>query len=453
MRRRSFLALLGAAAAAVAARPSWAHHKPGHHGGPPTTTTLPAATTTTGEPVPTTFTTPTTVVVPPPPTASFNRLLGQFTDSGEAAQLTDGTVPADAYAWLVVHWSVAGATLDAIKATHPHAKVLAYQNLGGMIAGPHTNSRPTTLVTQEEADTHGEGADSWYLHKESDSSIVAFSDFAFLRASHIGRTSWRTQAQNHLAGIKADGFDGVMLDDVNMKPGHGFNEGDANDSVEFASNVEYRDAVVAAMAALTPAARAEGLAVVPNVGMDPWAGAEYPGFTAMLAAGSLDGFLREFTVTWSNDTILFDGATWRDNMKAQTDAEAAGRFGLFNTYPLQTPEHDRTIRYGLATYYLFWDGVAASGFGYDDGRPLASYGQYSRLLGMPTETKQLVSGTSADGAWMRHYTGGVVCANAKTTAGLVTFNLGGSYLDQDSGAAVTSVQLDTKRGMVLRTPG
>lgn len=385
----------------------------------------------------------------------YNKIVGYYTDTDEHYNLTDATVePLGKILYASLHWNVAGIAgrIAAIKAANPGIKLLAYQNLGGMIAGPHTNNRPTTLVTQEQAAAHGTGADDWRLHKQSDGTVITFNDFTFLQAANIARASYVTQAAGHFAAIKADGFDGVFLDDVNMTPGHGFNTADPGRSSEFASDNAYRDAVVSAMTNLAAAARAQGLIVVPNVGMDPWNTNHYSGFQSMLTNGSMDVVNREFWTNWNSSAVYFDGATWSDTMKVQTDAEAAGAAVMVNSYPLSTPDHTRSIRYGLASFYLHWDGVKASGFGYNDGRPLANVGNYRSLIGAPTEAKQLVSGTTADGAWMRHFTGGVVIANAKSTAGTVTFTLGGTYVDPN-GAQVTSVGLDTKQGMVLLSPG
>jgi hypothetical protein len=377
----------------------------------------------------------------------YNKIVGFFTDTDEYVQLTDGTLPTDKYSYIVTHWNIGPANLTAIKARHPNAKILAYQNLGGMIAGPHSNSRPTTLVTQEEAVTHGTGGDDWRLHKESDGTVVTFNDFSYLQAAHVGRASYRTQASSHFQGIKNDGFHGIMLDDTNMRPGHGFNEGDANDSTEFASNNAYRDAVTAAMAVLTPAARAVGLLMVPNVGMDPWDVDMYAGYTTMLTANTVDGVIREFWTNFSGGA-LFTGATWTDTMKVQTDAELNGKFVAVQSYPSSSPNDTTSIRYNTASFYLFWDGSKPSGVGYNDGRPLSAYPQYRKLIGTPTQAKQLVSGTATDGAWMRRYTGGIVCANAKSSAGTVTFTLGGTYFDT-AGLPVTSVGLAQATGMVL----
>src|SRR6266540_2890677 len=70
------------------------------------------------------------------------------------------------YRYIVVQWYMtrdAACPLQRIKAANPSAKVLAYQNIGAMIAGPHTDGRPSTCITQEEAAAHDAATpgDAW----------------------------------------------------------------------------------------------------------------------------------------------------------------------------------------------------------------------------------------------------------------------------------------------------
>lgn len=381
--------------------------------------------------------------------ADFDLLEAAFLGATDQAKLTDGSVPENKYRYIVIDWFHAGATLNAIKAEHPAAKILAYQNLAGMRVGPHSNSRPSSLVTYEDA--NGGGHEDWFLHKEAGGARIQFSDFTDLYAANVDDTGWRTAARQHLDDILTDGFHGIMLDDANTFPGHGFNEGDPNDSTEFASNNAYRDALAGAIVDLYSYASSISCLVSANVGADPWNGDHRAGFTAML--GGLDIWNRESYHSWSApiSATPFDGSAFADLQAMVAEAEAAGVASQLEANPLNPVDHTRMIRFGHAAFLLEWGGATASAYAYNNGEPIASYGQYRKNLGAPTEAKQLVSGTSTDGAWMRHWTGGVACVNAKTTSGLVTFTLGGTYLDP-SNASVTSVQLDKGHGMVLLVP-
>lgn len=388
----------------------------------------------------------------------FNKLNGYFIDTDEWLQLTNGTVPANKYNYITVHWNIGASGVQQIRSIHTKAKILAYQCLGGMIAGPHSNGKPTTAITQEEASSHDAAfpADKWTLHQESNGAIVVFDDFTYLQALNVARVSAVTQAQNHIQGIADDGFDGIMWDDVNMRPGHGFDEGSPGDSMEFASNVDYRNAVTAAMAVLTPACRNKGLLSFINLGMDPWDSNEYPGFTAMLNGDDIDGNVREHFINWAGDSIFFDSAVWASIMGIITDTENAGKTFLGNSYPLVPTQVDNSITYGLASFYLHhWPNTSVpepdSAFGYDDGRPLANYGTYRNLLGMPTETKQIFSGTATDGVATRKFNAGMVVVNYKSTTGVVNVPLGATYKNL-AGADVTSVNLDRRQAAILLTP-
>jgi hypothetical protein len=465
------------------------------------------------------------------PGLSYGRLAGHFIDTNQYLELTDSTVtPPREYRYASTHGNITSGQVAAIKAQHgPWLDLLAYQNFGAMIIGPHGDI-PTSLVSFEEAVTHGE-ADSWFLHAPtkavsgvaagsppvwttstahdlsltfgdpatpdwvaiSGSSVSGYNgiwevktlptsttatfrnqagtdmpnlgaatggtlaklgrycDFTYLFWANLSRASYWTQAANHLAALKGKGFRGILLDDVNPQPGHCWTDGMFS---EYAAEANYRSAVAAGMATVAASIRAQDLLVVPNIGMDPWNSGPYSGYTSMLSAKSFDVGLCEFWTNWRgilNDPP-FTGATWVDKMKLLTDADAAGVRMIANTYQLNPVDHFRALDYGLASFYLHWNGVADSTFSYNHGRPTSIYSQYRAAIGAPLGPKQLVAGTAPnDGAWMRYYTGGVACANARSTAGSVTFTPGGSWKDS-TGATVTQVVLAPGYGAVLLNP-
>lgn len=456
----------------------------------------------------------------------FDRLWGFFIDTNEHLVLTDGTVPQNKYKYIICHWNIGSARRAEIQAYHPASTLLAYQNFGAMLFGPHPLGKPTVLVTSEEANAHGVGADSWYLHNAAvtitssstaapplfttaaahglavdegvditghsvsarngtwvvastpssttftlkDQSGIAmpsgsagsggqmaeirlYDDYSYLRAAHVGRASYVAQCANHLAGIKADGWKGVAVDDVNFgPPNHGLS---ANPTVEFPTDISYRDAVVSAMATLKAQAAALNLLWIPNVGLNPWETDPMTGYMNMINAGSVDGVTREYVINFTGDPGFFTGPTYRDMMKLQTDTEAAGKFVLLNAYPISTPNHTESIRYLGASFYTYWNAALApnSTFGYNDGKPIASYPEYRKLIGTPLGAKTLVAGTVNDGgAWRRYYQYGVALVNARNVAGNVVFNLDSTYLDP-AGNPVTSVTLAPERGMILVKQG
>jgi hypothetical protein len=395
------------------------------------TTTAPPGT----RPVPTTVPSPQAAAAQP----SYNRIVGFFIGSGESSRLCDGSAPGDKYAYIVVQWYTtrqASCGMTQWRVRYPHAKILAYQNFGAMIAGPHHDNRPTSLVTQEDAATH----ENWWLHNGAGKRII-YNDYSYLAAANVGDRGWQAQARAHIARIKADGYDGIMLDDVNMHPGHGLRATDANHSVEYRTDTAYGYATKAAMAVLGPYIKTHGLMAFANVGMDPWTKDQYSRFRSMLA--SLSGVFREFWMAWNaGDGVPFTGEEWSSTLRVQVDTEAAGRVFLANSYPLSPQDDTRSVRYGQASFWMGWDGEEASGFGYFSG--LHAYKQYGRVIGVPTGSKQAVGV-----GWMRRYTAGIAVVNPHPSASQA-FSLGRKYKDED-GASRSTVNLGPASGMILHT--
>jgi hypothetical protein len=368
----------------------------------------------------------------------YDRIVGYFIAKGEHSQLCDGSTPGDKYAYIVVQWATTheACGMTQWQRRYPHAKILAYQNFGALIAGPHHDNRPSTLVTQEDAAAH----EGWWLHNSAGKRII-FSDYSYLAAANIGDPGWRAQARAHLARIKADGFDGIMLDDVNLHPGHGFRAAEGNHSVEYRTDNGYGDATRSAMAVLGPYIKSHGLLAFANVGMDPWIRDQYSRFRSMLA--NLDGVCREFWMAWRGaGGVPFTGPTWSSTLRVQVDTEAAGRAFLANSYPLTPRDDTRSVRYGQASFWIGWDGEEASGFGYVSG--LRAYKQYGRVIGAPTAPKRAVGV-----GWMRRYTAGIVVVNPHPSASQ-TFTLGRTYKDED-GVSRSTVTLGPASGMTLHT--
>jgi hypothetical protein len=408
-----------------------------------TSTTGKATTTTAGTTATTSATTTTsgaTTTTAATPTPNRVGIVGLFINSGAKAQLCDGSTPGDVYAYLIVQWSMtrdSSCGMTQWRARYPRARILAYQNFGAMIAGPHSDNRPSSLVTQDDAAAH----ESWWLHNRSGGRIV-FDDYAYLAAANIGDSGWQLQARSHVAGIKADGYDGIMLDDVNTHPGHGFDAANAGHSVEYPTDTAYGDAVSVAMATVGRYIRDQGLLAIANVGLDPWTSEQYATFTRTLP--SVSGVLREFWMAWGASGMPFTGGTWSATLRTQVDTEAAGRVFLANSYPLVPRDDTRSIRYGQASFWIGWGGGTASGFGYHSGLPASAAGQYGRNLGVPVEARRAVGV-----GWMRHYSGGVAVVNPDPSASQ-TFQLGGTYVDED-GLRRSSVTLSPATGMSLHT--
>ena len=352
------------------------------------------------------------------------------------------------YRYIVVQWYARHdrrCPLELIKKASPRAKVLAYQNLGAMIRGPHTDGRPSTCVTQEEAaahDVHARG-DSWHLHDPA-GKVLAFRDeHPFLQPANVGRASYQRACARRLARIAADGYDGVLADDVNVDPGHRLGEG-GTPIAEYPTDAAYGEAVVQALRGIGAAAERRRLLVVPNVAADPLVPAQRARALALARAGS--GLFWEFWTRWNGTGRGIGGAGWDASVAFAEAVQQLGRPFLANTYQGPGPEGPAADQqYAAATFWLSWDGRQDSGWGYDlPGRPGAGFSTaWGPDLGAPLDPNRVPVGVG----WRRRYTAGVAIVNPSPSQPQ-RFVLGASYHRPDGSPAAT-VLLPPLSGMVL----
>lgn len=323
--------------------------------------------------------------------------------------------------------------LPEIRAANPDALLLAYQKAGGMRAGD--DDHPSTGVTTGEAD------EAWFLHDEAGDRLE-FCDYAGSWAADVGNVDYQARwLENVQERVTRDGFDGVMLDDVNTFPGHCL--GSLGTPIaEYPTDEGYGDATVAFMAAVGPGLKAAGLAVAPNIAMNPWEDVMVAQATAMMP--SVTHWMREYWMRW-DDSENFRGDEWEATLDTMRIAQDAGVAYLGLTYGPGAEGAVEGQRYGRASWLVAWDGVSASAWGYwgDGEDPWGD--DWGPDIGLPTGDAE------HDGdAWVRRYSGGVAVVNPGDHDGVVV-ELGDSYVDPELGE-VTSVTLDHGRGRVLSRP-
>jgi hypothetical protein len=352
------------------------------------------------------------------------------------------------YRYVVVQWATtrdAACPLARIRAANPGAKVLAYQNIGAMIAGQHTDGRPSTCVTQEEAVAHDGAApeDAWHLHDRA-GRVLAFRDqYAYLRPGNVGRASYQAQCLRRLARIKADGYDGVLGDDVNVHPGHGL--GEAGTPVdEYPSDGAYGDAMVRAVRRIGAGAARLGLPVFPNVGADPATPAHRSRALEVVRATS--GWFTEFWTRWDGPGPGQGGAAWEAVATFAQEVEALAKPFIASTYHGPGPHGPAAdLQYAAASFWLVWDGRQDSGWGYDvPGDPAAGSSRgWGPDIGAPLDAARVRVGVG----WRRRYSAGIAIVNPSTGASQ-RFELGAGYRTPDGSVAATVV-LPPMSGMVL----
>jgi hypothetical protein len=366
---------------------------------------------------------------PPPPSLGLRGLLSAQDWSREAAPHGEG---AGQYRFIVLQESMA-RILPEVRASNPQARILAYQKVGGMRADGGDN--PSTGVQLHEADGLHE---AWFLH-DSEGERLVYCDYPEVWAANIGEAGYQQRwLDNVRERLVRDGFDGVMMDDVNTFPGHCLGS-QGTPIAEYDSDEAYGDAVVAFMEAVGPELIDAGLLVAPNIAMNPWD--EVMRGQALAIAPNTTQVAREYWMRW-DDSANFTGDNWASTLSFYEEVEALGSGFLALTYgPGQEGELEGQ-RYGRASFLLAWDGVADSAWGYLDEQVDPWTEEWAIDPGLPLESRR------EDGVgWRRAYTGGTVLVNADETAAW-TFTLDQPHLDGD-GNEVSELTLQPGRALVL----
>jgi Hypothetical glycosyl hydrolase family 15 len=360
---------------------------------------------------------------------------------------------AEHYRYIVVQWYTRNdqrCPLERIRAANPHARVLAYQNLGAMIAGPHTDGRPSTCVTQEEAAAHDAAVpgDSWRLHDPAGTVLSFRDEHPFLQPANIGRESYQRQCLRRLERVKADGYDGVLADDVNVSPGHGLGGTGAKSIVEYPTVTAYGEAMVGALRSVGPAAERLGLPVIPNVAAEPGTPAQRAQTLQLVRACA--GLFWEFWTRWNGQGPGMSGADWEANVTLAQAVQQLGKPILANTYRGPGPGGSvAEQQYASASFWLAWDGRQDSAWGYNlPGHPEAAFSPaWGPDLGTPLDADRVPVGAG----WMRRYSAGVAIVNPSPSQEQ-RFDLHARFRRPD-GSPVTAVVLPPLSGMVLVTGG
>jgi Hypothetical glycosyl hydrolase family 15 len=316
-----------------------------------------------------------------------------------------------------------------IKAANPNVKVLVYKNLTGSrtdcTAGPCTAG-----VAYQQADAqHPE----WFLLNQQGARI-RFKDYPDLWAMDVGSASYQSRwADNVIAEVRRDGWDGVFLDDANTTMKYHYA---VSNIAKYPSDSAWQSATRSALAAIGPRIRAAGKLAIANIGT--WH--EYP------AVGDswlsyLDGGMQEHFAKWGRwpDSGYADQGTWQKQLSSVKYAQAHGKVFLGVT---NSSDGDRAAaRYGWASTLLAAQGKADfalhSNYTNENWFP-----EYDYDIGNPTGPES----TDANGVHRRVFTNGIVVVNP--TGSTLTANLNGTYSGSGM-TGVSSVTLAAHSGYVL----
>jgi Hypothetical glycosyl hydrolase family 15 len=318
--------------------------------------------------------------------------------------------------------------LAALKAADPHVKVLMYKDLAGMVERDPWGGVASGVSTQE-ADANP----SWYL-LDTSGRRFSFSGYGWIWAADIGDPGYQARwADNVIAQMKRDGWDGVFMDDTNptIRYHH-----DVGSVAKYPTDAAYGRAMGQAVAAVGPRVRASGKLIIANMG----AWRDYP----QVVNGWLpyvDGGMDELFTKWGKETGLgyLWGSAWDTQLDEIKTAERLGKHFLGVT---QSSNGDvLAARYGWATLLLAADGRSSFAM-HGDYSGENWFPEYDYPIGDPlgAETKD------ASGVHRRVFSNGLVVVNP--TLDTIPVSFGGRYTGCGLTAA-TSAELAPHSALVL----
>ena len=328
----------------------------------------------------------------------------------------------------VILQSGENARLASLKAADPNVKVLMYKDLSAMVERDQWGGVSTGVATQDAA-----ANPDWYLLNKSGQRFT-FNNYGWMWAADIGNAAYQKKwADNVIAELQAEGWDGVFMDDTNPTIRYHY----AVDQVaKYPSDTAYGAATRSAVASIGPRVRAAGKLIIPNMG----AWRDYPTVIADWLQ-FVDGGMDELFTKWgrtAGEGYLYTSA-WDTQLEQVKTAERMGKAFLAVT---QSANDDpMAMRYGWATLLLAANGRSTFAL-HGDYTNENWFPEYDLPIGSPlgAETKDV------SGVHRRLFSNGIVLVNP--TLSTLSVSLGGRY----SGCGLTdvsSVTMGPHTGLVL----
>ncbi|HSW36936.1 MAG TPA: putative glycoside hydrolase [Candidatus Saccharimonadales bacterium] len=355
-------------------------------------------------------------------------------DSGQQNYLGDTSK----YKYVILEDSMY-ASVPAIKSANPGTKVLVYKNVAATRNDCQYDSHRSSGVSYCYAKTnHPE----WFI-KDSAGNPFAFCDYSLLYWMDVGNSAYQQQwLSDVVSNAKADGFDGVFMDDTNTHPGHCKDNGGLVSALPSYTDMAYGEAMKAFIANVGPGLKANGLLAMPNISADPWTSWQEDDALAMVP--NISVFFREHFMHWTPDNpSVFKDNEWAAVEKQMEDVGRTGDY-LANTYSDNSTQNENTMVYARASFLLAWNGSSASAFQYHVDCQCDSYNPiWAQDIGTPSSARYQVGP-----AWRREFSGGTAIVNPSSSQS-VTASLGGSYTDA-KGSTVSSVTLAPASAVILK---
>jgi hypothetical protein len=347
-----------------------------------------------------------------------------------AAQTADYTASADRNNYVILQ-GYQVPLMQRLKEQNPKLKVLVYKDLSAMVERDQWGGVSTGVATQDAA-----GHPEWFL-KNTSGNRFTFRHYDWMWAADIGDSGFQQKwADNVLAEVKAKGWDGVFMDDVN--PSIEFHY-DVASVAKYPTDAAYQNATGSALAAIGARFRAEDKLVIPNFGF--WK--DHPNLIKSWLR-HVDGGMNEMFVKVGSTRDGYDSAAvWETQLQSIKDAQTLGKAFLGISH---SPNDDRAAgRYGYATMLLGGDGNAH----------FAMHGDYANENWFPEYDYEIGTAVTADtreayGVHRRRFSDGLVLVNPTGYPVRVAF--GGRY----SGSGLSNASAATmapRSALVLTKAG
>jgi Hypothetical glycosyl hydrolase family 15 len=318
--------------------------------------------------------------------------------------------------------------LAALKQANPEVKVLMYKDLAGMVTADEWGGVASGVSTQE-ADAHPE----WYLLNTGGQHFT-FSGYDWIWAADIGNAEYQQRwADNVVAQLQRDGWDGVFMDDTNPTISAHY---DPAAVAAYPTDAAYAQATGSAVAVIGERVRAAGKLIIANMG----AWRDYPAVVETWLP-YVDGGMDELFTKWSRTAgqgYLW-GSAWDTQLEEIKTAERLGKYFLGVT---QSANNDASAaRYGWGTLLLAANGRSSFAL-HGDYTGENWFQEYDYAIGDPLgpETQD------GSGVHRRQFSNGLVIVNP--TLARIRVSFGARY----SGCGlkgVTSAVLGPHSALIL----
>ena len=317
--------------------------------------------------------------------------------------------------------------LPSLRAKNPTTKYIMYKNVSGT-ADSYCCAQGVEYAWVQA--NHPE----WFL-LDTHGRRINFSDFP-----HIWMLDWgnplyqQIWAQNVIREAKANGWDGVELDDVNYSQRTHLG---GRTIAKYPTVSEQTESMRQFLAYVGPKLMQNGLIAMPNIFVDWHDGLKIWKQWITYTSGGYKEYFSKST-NWNTTSGRRTGSSWDYDMQFLAATQSAGKIYMAKT---AAPITDTiSMEYARSSFLLGWDGGSSALLFYPN-KAIPWDPHWTTYIGSPSGARFQVGA-----AWRRNYTGGTVVVNPSTSS--VTVPLEHPYRTID-GATVTSVTLASATGAVL----